>query len=164
MENASKALLLAGGVLIALLIFAVGGYLALSSSQISGSYDKKLSADEIRKFNSNFTKFEGREDISAQEIVTIANFVQQYNQENDMNFKVVVTGVSAASKLPEQKVLTTKAQKNTYKNNIIKFLEQNSTKISAGTVKIVRFSCEKITYRNNDTSDIIEKIEFKKIP
>ncbi len=73
MENASKALLMAGGVLIAILIISVLVITFQKTGNVSKSYDKTLNQEEITKFNSNFTKYLGQE-LTIHEVVTICNF------------------------------------------------------------------------------------------
>ena len=90
MENASKALLMAGGGLIAMLMIAVAVFLFNTYSNMAPSYEKKISEGEVKKFNSNFTKFEGRTDITVQEIISIINFVKQYQEETEIEVKVIV--------------------------------------------------------------------------
>lgn len=81
MENASKALLLAGGVLIAILILTLGITLYTQLSNQSREYNKTISEVELEKFNSNFDVYIGRKDIKAQEIVTVVNLAQEYGNQ-----------------------------------------------------------------------------------
>ena len=83
MENATKALLISGGILIGLLAISIGVYLFANYSQIGSTYDRSLQATEIQKFNANFTKFEGRDDITLHEIVSVANYAREYNDKNE---------------------------------------------------------------------------------
>lgn len=60
MENASKALLIAAGVLIAILLLTLFSYLMRQmGSSTSGIYSK-LSQREITEFNQKFLNYEGR--------------------------------------------------------------------------------------------------------
>lgn len=81
MENAAKALIIAGGVLIAMLILSIGVYLIRAFGEVSDSYITQLDATELQKYNSNFEVFVGRDDIVAQEIITLVNIAQQKEQE-----------------------------------------------------------------------------------
>lgn len=58
MENASQALLIAGGVLIAILVISLGVYIFGTASSISEEYDRTMSATEISKFNAKFEGYE----------------------------------------------------------------------------------------------------------
>ena len=78
MENASKALLIAGGVLIAIIILALIVGVFRSAGNQSRTYNKTMQAEEITKFNSNFTKFLGK-NLTIHEVVTICNFAEQNN-------------------------------------------------------------------------------------
>lgn len=90
MENASNALLIGGGILIAMLILSIGVYLFANYNDLGASYERTMETTEIQKFNEKFLKFEGREDITIQEIVSLANFAREYNNENGTNIKVVL--------------------------------------------------------------------------
>lgn len=95
MENATKALLMAGGVLIAIIIIGVMVAMFGSTGKVTQSYDKLSSQEEITKFNSNFTKYIGKK-LTIHEVVTICNFA-----ENNKIHKVIVTsGLKSASDIP----------------------------------------------------------------
>lgn len=94
MENASKAFLIAGGVLIAILILSLGVYLFTTYSQLGTTYEGTIQENEIKKFNSNFTKFEGRTDITAQEIITAINFSKEYEANYGITTGITISGAS----------------------------------------------------------------------
>lgn len=89
MENASQALIIAGTILIAMIVLSIGVYLVSTYSVVGESYDQSKATAELVKFNSRFTAFEGRDDITAQEIVTLSNYVKGYNTENDPDINFV---------------------------------------------------------------------------
>lgn len=80
MENASKALLMAGTILISMLIVTLGVYLASSFSQTSETYYRRWSTEEVERYNSEITKNfiieNGKTYITAQGIVTLKNLLQ----------------------------------------------------------------------------------------
>ena len=78
MENASKALLIAGGVLIAILIITLGITLFTNTSSVSKTYDASKYSEEVNTFNNNFTKYIGQ-DLTIHEVVTIRNFAENNN-------------------------------------------------------------------------------------
>ena len=85
MENASKALLIAGGMLITILVVSLFGYLFADM----GGYAKKtysiIETNRISQFNSQFTKYEGRNDLTIQDVVTIANLARSNNESYNLN-------------------------------------------------------------------------------
>ena len=89
MENASKALLISGGILVAMLVISIGVYLFASYSDVGSSYEQTMEATEIQKFNVNFTKFEGRDDITIHEILTLANFAKQYEEQTGIHVMII---------------------------------------------------------------------------
>ena len=78
MENASKALLIAGGVLITMLIVML---LLFFRGKISEFYNEQGKIDDIEnvaQFNKQFTNYE-REKVYGYELISLANMVQDYN-------------------------------------------------------------------------------------
>ena len=57
MENASKALLMAAGVLIGILILTLMVTLFLSAREVSSRHDQVKKTEEVEQFNANFTKY-----------------------------------------------------------------------------------------------------------
>ena len=88
MENASKALLIAGGVLIAILVISVGAYLFLSASGVSENFDKSMSDSDIEKFNQKFEEFEKIADFENGVYNAISDVVSAVNLANDINRSV----------------------------------------------------------------------------
>ena len=88
MENAVKALLMAAGVLIGMMILSLGVSLYTSLSGYVESTQNEIIANEIRQFNNQFTKFINyNEDTNAMEftltihdIVTAANTAYENNK------------------------------------------------------------------------------------
>ena len=80
MENASKALVIAAGVLLGIMVLSMGVLLRVTLQGTADTYIATLDANEIKKYNSNFTVFEGREDITPQEIVTVISFARETNR------------------------------------------------------------------------------------
>ena len=94
MENASKALIIAGAVLIGILIISMGVLLATTLQKTAKTYYTSMNTNEIQKFNSEITKNfiieNGNTYITAQGIITLKNIL------NTETYKVFVTieGVS----------------------------------------------------------------------
>lgn len=79
MENATKALLIAGTVLIAIIMVSIAVFLYSRYKSQAESYSETVSAIELEKFNSKFDVYIGRENITAQEIVSAVNLAKEYN-------------------------------------------------------------------------------------
>lgn len=109
MENATKALLIAAGVLIGIMVLSLGVSLYVSLGGYVDSTKEQLEANEIAKFNTQFLKYNntvlnnsGNEVVSfrvgIQDVVTAANIAYEnnknlgdiYGEANENNLYVAV--------------------------------------------------------------------------
>lgn len=96
MENASKALIIAGAILIAILLISVGMILINSGRNVVDQGDAGMQSQQIQTFNSNFTQFEGtRKGSVVREIVSKVN---ASNATDDAHQVTLVGGLDAVSK------------------------------------------------------------------
>lgn len=77
MENASKALIIAGAILLSILIIALGMNIYNSASSSIGNAD--MSAQEIDSHNQTFTAYEGR--VKGTQVKTLLNMIAKNNEE-----------------------------------------------------------------------------------
>ena len=95
MENASKALLIGAGILVAMLILFIAVRMFSSASQVTEAYQSKEVRSEVATFNANFTRFIGAvvkdDELTNQnyakihDLVSVANFAWNYNNKMVMN-------------------------------------------------------------------------------
>ncbi len=95
MDNVSKMLIIAAGVLITVLTINVATVLFRSATNMSKTYFSTEQISEINTFNSNFTRFvgavqeenddgtltENRQYATIYDVVTAANFAWNYNMQ-----------------------------------------------------------------------------------
>lgn len=93
MENASKALIMAGGVLVGLLVISIGVALYMNFSNSSKSLTSNWDSAELTKYNSSFFVYVSREDISAQELMSLVSLSQQ--REGDI--KIIINDIDATN-------------------------------------------------------------------
>lgn len=140
MENASKALIIAAGVMIALIIVSMGVLLKWNLTQASDSYVAKLDTVELQKYNNYFEIYSDRTNITAQEIVTVAGVAKQKDNETQVFLKNAnITN-------------WTEEEKN-------QFLSQNIMLEKNDGTKENLFTCTKIEY---DTNGKVKVIIFEK--
>lgn len=92
MENASKALIMAGGILIAILVI---GALMLMFNQI-GSYEKAQTSNvknsQLAQFNMDFERYTDDNGITGADLVSLANKIIDYNKKtgvsNSVNYDI----------------------------------------------------------------------------
>ncbi len=77
MENATKALLIAGSVLIAIVLIAVGIKILSSTSGVTKEVDNLSSTMEASIFNSRFTQYEGTQKGSS--VKALIRLIEQNN-------------------------------------------------------------------------------------
>lgn len=92
MENTSKALIMAGGMLLAILIVSLLVYAWSLFSKYQSSQDDLADIEDTAKFNEQFTNYQ-RDNVKGYDILSLANKVTDYNyrksesdRTNDENY------------------------------------------------------------------------------
>ena len=80
MENASKALIMAAGVLIGILILSLAVFLFANFGAASAEVHKENEENRIEQFNVQFTAYQGRADVTIHDIITVANLAKSSNE------------------------------------------------------------------------------------
>lgn len=137
MENASKALLISGAVLIAIIIASIMVYMFRGAGNLNQQYQDTMSEQETSKFNAKFEVCRDRTDITIHDIVSLVNLAK----ENTVTVTVKLDGVNLAV------------------DDLQKVIKDNLTKTANGDVKL--YKCTLIQY---DTfSGKVKEINFKEI-
>ena len=98
MENASKALLMAGGMLLAILILTLLIYAWNLFSNFQSSNDELANIENTAKFNQQFTNY-NRDDVQGYELISLVNQVVDYNQrksttgQNDEKYNPITVSI-----------------------------------------------------------------------
>lgn len=87
MENASRALLMAAGVLIGILILSLAVYLFVTFGASSAQMHKQIEENRLNEFNSQFTVLEGKDDVTIYDVATIANLAKDNNNYYNLDTK-----------------------------------------------------------------------------
>ena len=98
MENASKALLIAGAVLIVILLIAVGMKIFNSSSSTADQVDTNMQTVEITTFNNKFLQYEGKQ--SGTQVKALINVVIEHNATDEAR-KVKVNEETKGNKIAD---------------------------------------------------------------
>lgn len=91
MENATKALLMAGGLLIAILVASFMIFVLRKAGQMTAEYDVQRSENELASFNGQFEVYD-KNDNTFFDIITVSNLAYDVNQKNnnDTNNSVII--------------------------------------------------------------------------
>ncbi len=85
MENASKALLMAAGVLIGIMILSLAVYLFLNFGGTSAQISQIAEENQIAQFNSQFLTYEGKENVTIYDVISMANLATQNNKRYEFS-------------------------------------------------------------------------------
>lgn len=101
MENATKALLMAGGVLIGLMIISLAVSLYSSLRGYVEEMNEELSSTEMVQFNEKYLKYINCNDegeiqfkLTIQDVVTAANTAFENNRQDGYYVKIYLEGTS----------------------------------------------------------------------
>lgn len=84
MEDASRALLIAAGVLIGVMILSLGVFLFNSLNKFTESTQEQMDQNAISKFNNQFLAYIDNPSLRIQDVITVANIAS----ENNANYGV----------------------------------------------------------------------------
>ena len=100
MENASKALIIAGAILISILLITIGIVLINSGRDVVDTGTAGMTSQKIQTFNSQFTAYEGTR--KGTELRNIFNTVKASNA-TDESHQVEFTGINKVADLVSTK-------------------------------------------------------------
>ena len=90
MENATQALIIAGGVLIGIILLSIAAYLGLTMSEYVANTQQQINRNEVNQFNQQFIGYEGLTNLTIQDVITAKNLALEenkkifgYNPQND---------------------------------------------------------------------------------
>lgn len=138
MENASKALIMAGGVLIGVLIISLGVYLFVSFGQTSAEIHSQNSQKQVDQFNAKFTSYENNDKLTIHDLITVTNFAIENNKYYDNDSEYILEVYKGNQQITSE---------NLYKT--LKTEQDNG-----------RYSCEVTDYHSNGR---VWKVKFKRI-
>lgn len=151
MENASKALLMAAGVLIGVLILSLAVYLFVSFGQTSAEINEKNRQQQIVQFNSQYTVYLGREDLTIYDIRTIVSNARENNNyhNNEAEYKITITVSGLKNKRTGALINGNNMQEKT-EEELDAIVKDEQWGIAAGSSDLPTYTCTKIDYHNSD--------------
>ena len=159
MENASKALIIAGGILLAMIILGALVYAWGAASNFQLSQDEQKKLEQITEFNREYESYK-KLILRGSDIISVVNKVRDNNIKyaDNANFQItwkfkIINGVQGAI------TPGTYTESNCVSyNNII---NDDTKKDYLRRFKALCFKCSKIDY-NNKTGRV-NAIEFEEI-
>lgn len=81
MENASRALVIAGGVLLAIIIISVVVFAYRGITNLQKEKDVNLSSEQVSKINEQIEKYTKKSVIYGSEVLSICNAIEDYRRK-----------------------------------------------------------------------------------
>ncbi|MBR3254790.1 MAG: hypothetical protein IKF97_00970 [Clostridia bacterium] len=153
MENASKALLMAAGVLIGIVLLTMFVYLFLSYSETNQSLQTQIELGQIQSFNNKYLAYDRLENLTAYDINTVVNMANDNNdyygvtEKTDTNYyiAVYVDGVE-----------TTKLQ-ITPKDLDVSYMDDSSDQLVGDFRELKKYKC---SVHVNPNTYLVDEIRF----
>lgn len=164
MENASKALLMAAGVLIGILILTLAVYLFVTFGMASAELHEENDANRLNQFNTQFTSYEGKQDITIYNVITVANIATENNIYYDLP---KVSSIITNNKYPDMYVQVTlngkpiEGGRGSGKLDYTSYIKKDTQKINNTTeenLALKTYSCK--TYISSVTQRVY-RVDFK---
>ena len=171
MENASKAILMAAGILIGVMIISIGVYLFATFGGTSQNIQEQIDGRVVAEFNNNFEKF-SNVDCTIHDIVSLAGFAKKNNQDFDFtdsdinNEYYVSVFIENISGSPYNNKDLTRANIN--EDAYMSLLNDYSIKYTANsstgetTAETQYFTCANIQYSSTNDGQRVKSITFRK--
>lgn len=167
MENATKALLMAGGLLISILLISFMVFVLRKGASASAEYYTTMSDTELAEFNSQFEVYD-RDNNTYFDVITVANLAYDINKKNDYdetNAVIVEVEIDEnryllqnSDSLEKGKFLLNGVSSGQY--DMYDLVLENSEKKDNSNEYKYYFTCTKISY--NSTTGKVNEMKFKR--
>lgn len=170
MQNAAKALIMAGSVILGVILLATLVYVLRMGGNVNKTYDETQLSYQTEGFNYKFEVYQ-RDDNNIMDMITLLNLAYNTNNENgyDLNNSVIITIKVGNKTYRIPKDISTSIQ--AFHDNNEKALERNqvfdTTGLNNGIMSIydlLNKSCNQLGISNGivgiDTKDKLSKIHI----
>ena len=131
MENATKALLIAAAILIAIVLISIGVYvLSIGQNAMSGA---DMTEQEIATFNSKFTAYEGNNVMGSKVNALLQAIATNNTTEGDSGKQIEITSASDCG-TKKGKITSVEEKANTGMAYTVKFDTNNTGIITKVTI------------------------------
>ena len=90
MENAAKAIMIAGAALLAVLLLTLFIYATRSMGESAANIYSAMDEAQISEFNQQFLNYNNRTDLKPQEVVTIINLAKESNANGKLEMNTII--------------------------------------------------------------------------
>ena len=153
MENASRALIMAAGVLVGVLLLSLAVYLFTIFGNFGSEMTTQMNEKNLSEFNAQFTKYESYQDENgkwqntcrAQDVVTIANLAKENNNKYEYTVSDANTGYYYV------KVIVKNVSRNDYTTFLANYSGESiySEEQQKDIFNVIYFKCTDIKINEN---------------
>lgn len=126
MENASKALIIAGSILIAIMILSLIVYMSTTTSRMMQAQDEKKAEQEIFEFNKEYEAY-NKELMYGTDIITVMKKAMEYNRNSVNKIKIELTTKKAYAAVTETITIDGNGEEEKIKSETNEILVANKT-------------------------------------
>lgn len=163
MENASKALIMAGGILIALLIIGSLVLMFTSLQDYRNSEEQSTKDTQVAKFNDQFEPYK-KDDLTLMELKSVYNKIESNNKkypEYEIEFRIEIEKKVQKNNL---QFIYAKEENDGTLSDIENYSINNDLKTLEDEIKInTKFKCKSVAYDNDNgriSKMIFEQTKF----
>ena len=154
MENATKALLIAGGILIAIVLITMGVYVYVGIHNAALAQDLLASQEQLAKFNKKYDAY-NKELLHGTDIITLVNMAY----EDSLRLKDIY---NADLKSEELEIRIKAGEFDEIYLRQLSKSKDSSDKAKINDFKRRVFTCDEVKY--NDDTGIISSMTFSEVP
>jgi len=168
MENASKALIMAGGMLLAMMILVLLVYAFTYMNDLTKAQDKKNSTQQIQEFNNEYLAY-NKTIMYGTDVITVINKAIDYNSKlgiDDENYKInIILNLIQDFETTKQVVI----QKGNGEIKEEPPVRQGDVSLSAGSYQLfegedsIKMDDDIINFFHQGSDDKVEKLQGETI-
>ena len=173
MEYVSKALIMAGGVLISIMVASFMIFVLRKAGSMSAEYDTQMSNNELTKFNSQFEVY-NKSDNNFFDVLTVANLAYDINKQVGYDTQTGVTVRIYTGETVKYSILPHEIEKNCFfegentnkvvyiynsENDSDSIIDKYTARTDDNSDYKYNFVCKGISY--NDITGKVNGIDFK---
>lgn len=157
MENAAKALLIAGGIFFAILILSLIVYMSTATSRMIEAQEQKKMVEELETFNKSYQAYNKTRMYGA-DVITVVKKAIDYNRGLDASQanKAITIEVEIIDTFETtEQIVETSYKDGTTTKGDLKTIESESLKVKNGGSENI-----KIDYNTNYNSNVVKFFEL----
>lgn len=160
MDNAAKALIIAGGILLAILIISLGIYIWQLGGNFINQGERQKEEEQIREFNQEYESYQ-RQALRGTDVISIINKVRNNNIKNAEIDELQITWeVNLKQDLTDaNNQIILKKGKHTEETSGSKITAMLADKETVKNFKTLYFRCSNLLY--NEKTGKVNKIIFE---